>query len=75
MRLAIHFCEIPTQALCGEHLEISNRDYPNFYDHTSNCFSAVTCAECREAIFESRLGPRGFSRPPEWTARGQGETG
>lgn len=60
----IHFCDVPSVALCGADLTVD--DYKRFYTNTTNCFANVTCRGCREKITTIKLAPRGFSNPLEW---------
>ena len=68
--MSTHFCdELPTVAICGTGISTSYRGmHPNFYQDTTSTFAYITCRECRERVYETRLGPpANFGRPPEWS--------
>ena len=48
----IHFCEVPTEAVCGECL--AEQNFKMFYENTSSWFAAVTCEKCRVVLRVTR---------------------
>jgi len=68
----IHFCDVPSVALCGRDLVV-NGSFRRFYDNCTNSFAAITCKGCRDKVRDTRLAPPGmppekcFADPPEWS--------
>lgn len=58
----LHFCEVPSEAVCGYSLVPERR----FYDETSNAFAHVSCPGCRTWLRTHKLDPGAHPYPETW---------
>lgn len=62
----MHFCTVPTVAVCGYDLNCGVR----FHKETTSCFADVTCVDCRDWLYKNYLAPAGYTKPEAWVSTG-----